>query len=184
MSLALQPALADDLFGNHPLTPEARDAFVTELLKKMTVDEKIGQLRLISVGPDNPKEAIREMIKDGQVGAIFNTVTRQDIRAMQDQVMELSRLKIPLFFAYDVLHGQRTVFPISLGLASSFNLDAVKTVGRVSAYEAADDGLNMTSGTDGRCLARSALGTCFRRFWRRYVSHLNNGQNHGGSDAG
>ena len=144
MSLALQPALADDLFGNHPLTPEARDAFVTELLKKMTVDEKIGQLRLISVGPDNPKEAIREMIKDGQVGAIFNTVTRQDIRAMQDQVMELSRLKIPLFFAYDVLHGQRTVFPISLGLASSFNLDAVKTVGRVSAYEAADDGLNMT----------------------------------------
>ncbi|MEN1272969.1 glycoside hydrolase family 3 N-terminal domain-containing protein, partial [Pseudomonas aeruginosa] len=74
VSLALQPALADDLFGNHPLTPEARDAFVTELLKKMTVDEKIGQLRLISVGPDNPKEAIREMIKDGQVGAIFNTV--------------------------------------------------------------------------------------------------------------
>ena len=62
-SWPLQPALADDLFGNHPLTPEARDAFVTELLKKMTVDEKIGQLRLISVGPDNPKEAIREMIK-------------------------------------------------------------------------------------------------------------------------
>ena len=144
VSLALQPALAEDLFGNHPLTPEARDAFVTELLKKMTVDEKIGQLRLISVGPDNPKEAIREMIKDGQVGAIFNTVTRQDIRKMQDQVMDLSRLKIPLFFAYDVVHGQRTVFPISLGLASSFNLDAVKTVGRVSAYEAADDGLNMT----------------------------------------
>ena len=144
VSLALQPALADELFGNYPLTPQARDAFVTDLLKKMTVDEKIGQLRLISVGPDNPKEAIREMIKNGQVGAIFNTVTRPDIRVMQDQVMQLSRLKIPLFFAYDVLHGQRTVFPISLGLASSFNLDAVKTVGRVSAYEAADDGLNMT----------------------------------------
>ncbi|CDV66761.1 periplasmic beta-glucosidase precursor [Salmonella enterica subsp. enterica serovar Paratyphi A] len=144
VSLAMQPALAENLFGNHPLTPEARDAFVTDLLKKMTVDEKIGQLRLISVGPDNPKEASREMIKDGQVGAIFNTVTRQDIRQMQDQVMALSRLKIPLFFAYDVVHGQRTVFPISLGLASSFNLDAVRTVGRVSAYEAADDGLNMT----------------------------------------
>lgn len=76
------------------LTPQARDAFVTDLLKKMTVDEKIGQLRLISVGPDNPKEAIREMIKNGQVGAIFNTVTRPDIRVMQDQVMQLSRLKI------------------------------------------------------------------------------------------
>lgn len=93
VSLALQPALADELFGNHPLTPQARDAFVTDLLKKMTVDEKIGQLRLISVGPDNPKEAIREMIKNGQVGAIFNTVTRPDIRVMQDQVMQLSRLR-------------------------------------------------------------------------------------------
>lgn len=144
VGLALQPALAEDTSANHPLTPQARDAYVTDLLKKMTVDEKIGQLRLISVGPDNPKEAIRDMIKASQVGAIFNTVTRQDIRAMQDQAMQLSRLKIPLFFAFDVVHGQRTVFPISLGLASSFNLDAVKTVGRVSAYEAADDGLNMT----------------------------------------
>lgn len=144
VSLALQPALADDLFGPHPMTTEARDAFVTSLLKKMTVDEKIGQLRLISVGPDNPKEKIREMIKEGHVGAIFNTVTRPDIRNMQDQVMQLSRLKIPLFFAYDVVHGQRTVFPISLGLASTFDLDAVRTVGRISAWEAADDGLNMT----------------------------------------
>ena len=144
VSLALQPALASEIFSQPPIAPEARDVFVTDLLKKMTLDEKIGQLRLISVGPGTPKEDIREMIKIGQIGAIFNTVTRPDIRAMQDQVMELSRLKIPLFFAYDVLHGQRTVFPISLGLAASFNRDAVATVGRISAYEAADDGLNMT----------------------------------------
>lgn len=145
VSFALHPvARADNLIGSHLLTPEARDAFVNRLLTKMTVDEKVGQLRLISVGPDNPKDAIREMIKKGQVGAIFNTVTRPDIRAMQDQVMQLNRLKIPLFFAFDVIHGQRTVFPISLGLASSFDLDAVRTVGRISAYEAADDGLNMT----------------------------------------
>jgi len=126
------------------MNAQARDAFVNQLLTKMTLDEKIGQLRLISVGPDNPKEAIRDMIQKGQVGAIFNTVTRQDIRAMQDQVMQLSRLKIPLFFAYDVVHGQRTIFPIPLGLAASWDLDAVSEVGRVSAYEAADDGLNMT----------------------------------------
>ncbi|WP_338562381.1 beta-glucosidase BglX [Erwinia sp. E_sp_B04_7] len=143
-ALTLQPAFAEDPSGQHPLTPEARDAFVTDLLNKMTLDEKIGQLRLITVGPDNPKEAIREMIKHEQVGAIFNTVTRKDIRAMQDQVMQLSRLKIPLFFAYDVVHGQRTVFPIPLGLAASWDLDAVASVGRISAYEAADDGLNMT----------------------------------------
>ncbi|WP_348251451.1 glycoside hydrolase family 3 N-terminal domain-containing protein, partial [Salmonella enterica] len=76
-----------------------RDAFVTDLLKKMTDDEKVGQLGLISVGPDSPKEASREMIKDGQEGAIFNTVSRQDIRQMQDHELALSRLKIPLFFA-------------------------------------------------------------------------------------
>lgn len=58
--------------------------------------------------------------------------------------MQLSRLKIPLFFAYDVVHGQRTIFPIPLGLAASWDVNAVKTVGRISAYEAADDGLNMT----------------------------------------
>ncbi|WP_312111233.1 beta-glucosidase BglX [Pantoea septica] len=144
VSLALQPALADELAGPHPMNAQARDAFVNQLLTKMTLDEKIGQLRLISVGPDTPKTAVRDMIQKGQVGAIFNTVTRQDIRAMQDQVMQLNRLKIPLFFAYDVVHGQRTIFPIPLGLAASWDLDAVSEVGRVSAYEAADDGLNMT----------------------------------------
>lgn len=97
VSLAMQPALAETVPGNHPMTEQARDAFVNQLLKKMTLDEKIGQLRLISVGPDNPKEVIRDMIQKSQVGAIFNTVTRQDIRAMQDQAMQLSRLKIPLF---------------------------------------------------------------------------------------
>ncbi|RBO14925.1 MULTISPECIES: beta-glucosidase BglX [Pantoea] len=144
VSLALQPAFADTLRETHPLTEQARDAYVSQLLSKMTLDEKIGQMRLISVGPDTPKEAIRDMIQQGQVGAIFNTVTRQDIRAMQDQVIQLSRLKIPLFFAYDVVHGQRTIFPIPLGLAASWDRDAIGEVGRISAYEAADDGLNMT----------------------------------------
>ena len=121
-----------------------RDQFVSSLLKKMTLDEKIGQLRLISVGPDTPKSAIKQMIEKGQVGAIFNTVTRPDIRIMQDQVMQLSRLKIPLFFAYDVVHGQRTIFPIPLGLAATWDTQAVGTVGHISALEAAQDGLNMT----------------------------------------
>ncbi|WP_413727017.1 beta-glucosidase BglX [Sodalis sp. RH19] len=141
-ALSLHPALADDTQLPSPDLP--RDAYVNALLQKMTLQEKIGQLRLISVGPENPKEAIREMIKNGEVGAIFNTVTRQDIRQMQDQAMQLPRLKIPLFFAYDIVHGQRTIFPISLGLASSWNLDAVATSGRIAAYEGSEDGLNMT----------------------------------------
>ncbi len=142
-ALTLNPALADNN-TQLPSPDLPRDAYVSVLLQKLTLEEKIGQLRLISVGPENPKEAIREMIKNGQVGAIFNTVTRHDIRIMQDQAMQLPRLKIPLFFAYDIVHGQRTVFPISLGLASSWNLDAVATSGRIAAYEGSEDGLNMT----------------------------------------
>ncbi|KHT20257.1 beta-glucosidase BglX [Pectobacterium aroidearum] len=147
IGLACNPAFAQELTSAPAsISPshQQRDAFVTDLLKKMTLEEKIGQLRLISVGTDNPKEAIREMIRNGQVGAIFNTVTRPDIRAMQDQVMQLSRLKIPLFFAYDVVHGQRTIFPIALGLASSWDMSAIEKSARVAAYEATEDGLNMT----------------------------------------
>lgn len=142
--LAISPAFAQETPIAQGIHAQQRDAFVSNLMKQMTLEEKIGQLRLISVGPDNPKEAIRDGISKGQIGAIFNTVTRPDIRAMQDQAMQLSRLKIPLFFAYDVVHGQRTVFPISLGLAASFDLEAIALSGRVSAQEASDDGLNMT----------------------------------------
>lgn len=142
--LAISPVFAQESSVTQGIYAQERDAFISNLMKQMTLEEKIGQLRLISVGPDNPKEAIRDGISKGQIGAIFNTVTRPDIRAMQDQAMQLSRLKIPLFFAYDVVHGQRTVFPISLGLAASFDLEAIALSGRVSAQEASDDGLNMT----------------------------------------
>lgn len=142
--LAISPVFAQENAVTQGVNAQQRDAFVSNLMKQMTLEEKIGQLRLISVGPDNPKEAIRDGISKGQIGAIFNTVTRPDIRVMQDQAMQLSRLKIPLFFAYDVVHGQRTVFPISLGLAASFDLEAIALSGRVSAQEASDDGLNMT----------------------------------------
>ena len=120
-----------------------RDIFITNLMKKMTLDDKIGQLNLVSVGPDNPKEKIMADIRADKVGGVFNTVTKPDIRAMQDQV-QYSRLKIPPFYAYDVVHGQRTQFPISLGLAASWDSKAVALSARVSAEETAADGLNMT----------------------------------------
>jgi beta-glucosidase len=123
----------------------AREAYIDALMKRMTLDEKIGQLRLVSVdaGPDAHKDALLKDIRGGKVGGIFNTVTRPDIRLLQDGAVQ-SRLKIPLFFAYDVVHGQRTIFPISLGLAASWDLDAIAVSGRISAIEASADGLNMT----------------------------------------
>ncbi len=125
------------------LTRMGREAFVEDLLRRMTVQERVDQLRLISVGPDNPREQVLQEIREGRIGMVFNTVVRHDIRPMQEQVAH-NRMKIPLAFAYDVIHGHRTVFPINLGLASTWDLQAIARSGRVSAIEAAADGLNMT----------------------------------------
>ena len=129
--------------GIPQLQGKARDVFISNLMKKMTLDDKIGQLNLVSVGPENPREQIMADIRADKVGGVFNTVTKHDIRQMQDQV-QYSRLKIPPFYAYDVVHGQRTVFPISLGLAASWDMSAVALSARISAEETAADGLNMT----------------------------------------
>lgn len=122
-----------------------REAYIDKLLHSMTVQEKIGQLRLRSLeaGEHPNREALYKEIRDGHVGAIFNTVVRPDIRVLQDAAMH-SRLKIPLFFSFDVIHGHRTIFPIGMGLASSWDMDAITTMGRISALEASADGLNLT----------------------------------------
>jgi len=120
-----------------------RQALIETLLERMTLAEKIGQLRLISIGGDMPRERIVEEIAAGRIGATFNSVTRADNRPMQDAALR-SRLGIPIFFAYDVVHGHRTIFPISLALASSWDLDAIALSGRVSAIEASADGLDLT----------------------------------------
>jgi len=130
---AAQPAL--------PL--DDRQALIETLLERMTLVEKIGQLRLISIGGDMPRERIVEEIAAGRIGATFNSVTRADNRPMQDAALR-SRLGVPIFFAYDVIHGHRTIFPISLALASSWDLEAIALSGRVSAIEASADGLDLT----------------------------------------
>ena len=124
-----------------PLPP--KDVFVAELLKKMSVDEKIGQLRLISIGPEMPREMIRKEIAAGRIGGTFNSISRDENRPMQDAAMR-SRLQIPMFFAYDVIHGHRTIFPISLALASSWDMDAIGLSGRVAAKEASADSIDLT----------------------------------------
>ena len=124
-----------------PLPP--KDVFVAGLLKKMSVDEKIGQLRLISIGPEMPREMIRKEIAAGRIGGTFNSISRDENRPMQDAAMR-SRLQIPMFFAYDVIHGHRTIFPISLALASSWDMDAIGLSGRIAAKEASADSIDLT----------------------------------------
>ncbi|MCW3149164.1 beta-glucosidase BglX [Stutzerimonas stutzeri] len=126
-------------------TPALDDkpAFIDSLIERMTLEEKIGQLRLISIGGDMPRPRILEELAAGHIGGTFNTVTRHDNRPMQDAAQR-SRMKIPIFFAYDVVHGHRTIFPIGLGLASSWDMDTIARSGRVAAIEASADGLDMT----------------------------------------
>ncbi|MBV7496649.1 beta-glucosidase BglX [Pseudomonas sp. PDM24] len=139
VSLASHTVLA----ATTPAPIENKDAFISHLMKQMTLDEKIGQLRLISIGPEMPREMIRKEIAAGNIGGTFNSITRAENRPMQDAAMR-SRLKIPMFFAYDVIHGHRTIFPIPLALASSWDMDAIGRSGRIAAQEAAADSLDIT----------------------------------------
>jgi beta-glucosidase len=144
VGLASQSALAANTDVNKVSTLADKNAFIANLMKQMTLDEKIGQLRLISIGPEMPKPEILKEIAAGRIGGTFNSVVLPDNRAMQDAAVVHSRMKIPMFFAFDVVHGQRTIFPISLGLAASWDMDAITQTGRISAIEASADGLDMT----------------------------------------
>lgn len=121
-----------------------KKAFVDKLLARMTVDEKVGQLRLISIGPEMPHAKLMDEVAAGRIAGSFNTVVRRDNRPLQEAAVNRSRLKIPLFFAYDVVHGHRTTFPIPLGLAASFDMAVIERMARVSAVEACNDGVDMT----------------------------------------
>lgn len=117
---------------------------VKELLGKMTLREKIGQLCMINghngALPDNFTKALRE----GSVGAILNEVDPQIVNKIQRIAVEESRLGIPLLIGRDVIHGYKTIFPIPLGLASSWDTQTVRRTAEISALEAASRGINWT----------------------------------------
>lgn len=124
----------------------AMDDFVTKLLKLMTLEEKIGQMNLPSIGFDvtGPvvSKDVAESIKQGRVGGVLNTTTPIAVRKLQEMAVNESRLKIPLFFGFDVIHGYATIFPINLGLAASWDPDLIERATRCAAEEASADGIN------------------------------------------
>ncbi len=126
--------------------PVKMNTFINSLMKKMTLEEKIGQMNLPTVGFDvtGPllSRDVEEKIKKGLVGGVFNTYTPEAVHKLQDIAVKETRLKIPLLFGYDVIHGHRTIFPINLGLSSSWNPDLVEKTARAAAEEASADGLN------------------------------------------
>jgi len=124
------------------------DKFITGLMNNMTLEEKIGQLNLPSSGDITTGRAkssnIAEKIKNGQVGGLFNIKGVEKIRDVQRIAVEESRLKIPLIFGMDVIHGYETVFPIPLGLAATWDMAAIEQSARIAAIEASADGISWT----------------------------------------
>ncbi|MGA3013888.1 MAG: glycoside hydrolase family 3 N-terminal domain-containing protein [Bacteroidales bacterium] len=122
---------------------------VERLLKKMTIDEKVGQLSLflseesIITGPSQTKDS-RDLIRAGKVGGIFNVHTVDNVHELQRIAMEESRLKIPLLFGLDVIHGYRTIFPIPIGQACSWDLEGIEKAERIAATEATAEGIDWT----------------------------------------
>ena len=130
-------------------TPDAKmKTYVDALMKKMTLGEKIGQLNLPGSGDIVTGQAsnsdIGKKIKEGQVGGLFNIKSLEKIKAVQKVAVEESRLKIPLLFGMDVIHGYETVFPIPLGLSCSWDMKAIERSAQIAASEASADGISWT----------------------------------------
>jgi beta-glucosidase len=122
--------------------------FITNLMKRMTLEEKIGQLNLVTPGGavtgSVVSKDVETKIASGQVGGLFGITGPDKIRQAQDLAIKNSRLKIPLIFGLDVIHGHRTVMPIPLGLSCSWNMAMIENSARIAAMEATADGLNWT----------------------------------------
>lgn len=123
------------------------EAKAKSLLAKMTLEEKIGQLNLVTPGGGILTGAVvsadvETKIKQGKVGGLFGIYSPEKVRKAQDLAVKGSRLHIPLIFGLDVIHGHKTIFPIPLGMSASWDLDLIKESSVIAAKEATADGLN------------------------------------------
>jgi len=137
--------------GQNPVVPGINSDDKTRieaLMAAMTLEEKIGQLSLFVSGWDTTGPILsndyRKLIREGKAGALLNVYTVDYVRELQRMAVEESRLRIPLLFGYDVIHGHRTIFPIPLGQACSWDLAAIEQSERIAAREATAEGLNWT----------------------------------------
>jgi beta-glucosidase len=149
-TLLLMVCLA--FFGSYTMAQPNDNAkmksFIDNLIKQMTVKEKLGQLNLPGAGDITTGQAgstdIARKIREGKVGGLFNIKGVEKIREVQRLAVEESRLKIPIIFGMDVIHGYQSVFPIPLGLSCTWDRAAIERSARIAAQEASADGINWT----------------------------------------
>lgn len=134
--------------GSHGIADSSLDERVESLLRRMSRDEKIGQLVQYSAGqptgPGTGRTDYEDMIAQGQIGSLFNVIDPHQINLYQHIAVDKSRLHIPILFGLDVIHGFKTEFPIPLALASTWDPSVVEKASRVAATEAAADGIRWT----------------------------------------
>jgi len=142
---AMPQNVSSTFVPNPQLTDPALNKKVDALLEKMTLEEKVGQLVQFSAGaptgPGTGRQSYDDMIAAGQVGALLNVADAKKANAFQHIAVEKSRLHIPLMYGFDSIHGYRTIFPVPLGLASSFDPALVEATARMAAQEASADGI-------------------------------------------
>lgn len=122
------------------------DRFISDLMGRMTIEEKIGQLNLITPGGGIPTGSVvstdvEAKVKAGQVGGIFGVSGPERVRQAQKLAVEGSRLGIPMLFGSDVIHGYKTTYPIPLGLSCSWDMELIEKTARMAAMEATADGI-------------------------------------------
>ena len=131
-----------------PSSSSASNSFIDNLMKQMTIEEKIGQLNLLTPGGAVTGEVVSKdvesKIKQGKVGGIFGIRGADKTRAAQEIAVNNSRLKIPLIIGMDVIHGHQTMFPIPLGLSCTWDMELIKESARLAAREATADGIMWT----------------------------------------
>ena len=124
------------------------DRFISSLMKKMTLREKLGQLNL-QPGSDATtggamKTEFGQLVADGEMGAVLNVMGKDKIRSIQRMAVEESRLGIPILFGLDVIHGYHTIFPIPLAQSCSWDTEAIERGARIAAEECTTDGISWT----------------------------------------
>lgn len=131
-----------------PSNGELNDPRVDKLMKRMTLDEKVGQLVLFtgdwSVTGPTMRQGYMDDIRSGRCGNLLNVYTADFTRKLQEIAVNETRLGIPLLFGYDVIHGFRTIFPINLGMSASWDVAAIEEASRIAAAEASAAGLHWT----------------------------------------
>lgn len=147
-TVLLSSSMASAAIPSTKAEQEKMDKFITELMSRMTLDEKLGQLNLPPsddiVTGQTINSNIGAAVARGQVGGTFNIKGAEKIRDLQKIAVEKSRLGIPLLIGMDVIHGYETVFPIPLGLSCTWDMDAVEKSARVAASEMSAGGICWT----------------------------------------